>query len=29
LGDGCISAHRRGVYKLRIVLDIAYPGIVA
>ena len=28
LGDGCISAHRRGVYRLRIVLDLAYPGIV-
>jgi hypothetical protein len=28
LGDGCISAHRRAVYKLRIVLDVAYPGIV-
>ena len=28
LGDGCISAHRRGVYRLRIVLDAAYPGIV-
>jgi hypothetical protein len=29
LGDGCISPHRRRVYKLRIVLDLAYPGIVA
>jgi hypothetical protein len=28
LGDGCISAHRRGVFKLRIVLDVAYPEIV-
>jgi hypothetical protein len=28
LGDGCISAHRRAVYKLRIVLDLRYPGIV-
>src|SRR4051812_14288943 len=24
LGDGCLSAHRRGVFKLRIVLDAAY-----
>ena len=29
LGDGCISAHRRGVYRLRISLDAAYPGIIA
>jgi hypothetical protein len=29
LGDGCISDHRRSVYKLRISLDSAYPGIVA
>lgn len=28
LGDGCISAHPRGVYRLRIVLDVKYPGIV-
>jgi hypothetical protein len=28
LGDGCISSHPRGVYKLRIVLDLRYPGIV-
>lgn len=28
LGDGCISAHRRGVYRLRIYLDMKYPGIV-
>jgi hypothetical protein len=28
LGDGCISAHARGVYKLRIFLDMRYPGIV-
>jgi hypothetical protein len=28
LGDGCISAYRRGVYKLRIDLDIRYPGII-
>ena len=29
LGDGCLSAHRRGVYRLRVVLDSRYPGIVA
>jgi hypothetical protein len=29
LGDRCISSHRRGVYKLRITLDLRYPGIVA
>jgi hypothetical protein len=28
LGDGCISAHRRGVYKLRVNLDLRYPGII-
>jgi hypothetical protein len=28
LGDGCISAHPRGVYRLRITLDERYPGIV-
>jgi hypothetical protein len=28
LGDGCISAHPRGVYRLRIFLDLRYPGIV-
>jgi hypothetical protein len=28
LGDGCISAHRREVYRLRIVLDMRYPGIL-
>jgi hypothetical protein len=28
LGDGCISAYRRGVYKLRVNLDLLYPGIV-
>jgi hypothetical protein len=27
LGDGCLSAHPRGVYKLRISLDSRYPGI--
>ena len=28
LGDGCISAHARGVYRLRLFLDARYPGIV-
>lgn len=28
LGDGCISAAPRGVYRMRIVLDIAYPEII-
>ena len=28
LGDGCISAHARGVFRLRITLDRAYPMIV-
>lgn len=28
LGDGCLSAHRRGVYKLRVILDLRYPGII-
>jgi Homeodomain-like domain-containing protein len=27
LGDGCISAHPRGVFRLRVFLDAAYPGI--
>jgi hypothetical protein len=27
LGDGCLSPHPRGVYKLRISLDARYPGI--
>jgi hypothetical protein len=29
LGDGTISRHRRGVYRLRIFLDMKYPKIVA
>lgn len=29
LGDGCLSSHPRGVFKLRITLDQAYPGIIA
>lgn len=28
LGDGCLSAHRRGVFKFRLVLDAAYAGII-
>jgi hypothetical protein len=28
LGDGCISAGRRGVWCLRICLDATYPGII-
>jgi hypothetical protein len=28
LGDGCISAHPRNVYRLRVNLDLRYPGIV-
>lgn len=28
LGDGAISEHRRRVFKLRITLDVKYPGIV-
>jgi len=29
LGDGSIAWHRRGVYKLRVYLDLAYPRIIA
>jgi hypothetical protein len=29
LGDGCVSEGPRGVYKLRVALDVAYPGIAA
>lgn len=29
LGDGCISACHRGVFKLRVSLDTKYPGIIA
>ena len=29
LGDGCISRHARGVFKLRIMLDQKYLGIVS
>jgi hypothetical protein len=28
LGDGCISAHPRGVYALRIACCDAYPGVM-
>lgn len=28
LGDGCVSLHPRDVYKLRIFLDVKYPGII-
>ena len=28
LGDGCLSRHPRGVYRLRVTLDHAYPGII-
>ncbi|WP_427923098.1 transcriptional regulator [Streptomyces sp. cg40] len=28
LGDGCINAHRRSVYFIRIVCDNAWPGII-
>jgi hypothetical protein len=29
LGDGCLSAHPRDVFRLRITLDRRYPGIIA
>jgi hypothetical protein len=28
LGDGCLSVHPRGVWRLRISLDRRYPGII-
>jgi hypothetical protein len=28
LGDGCLSLAPRGVYRLRIFLDLKYPGII-
>lgn len=28
LGDGCLSEHRRGVYRLRISLDARHPMII-
>jgi hypothetical protein len=29
LGDGCISAHARRVYRLRLFFDARYPEILA
>lgn len=29
LGDGCLSATKKGVYRLRVALDAKYPGIIA
>ena len=29
LGDGCISAMKKGVYSLRISCDVKYPGLIA
>jgi hypothetical protein len=28
LGDGCLSPHPRGVFKLRLSLDARYPGVM-
>ena len=28
LGDGCISTAAKGVHRLRIFLDMRYPGII-
>ena len=28
LGDGTISRHRRGVFRLRVFLDLRYPEII-
>lgn len=28
LGDGCISEGRRSVFRLRIVMDTQYPGVI-
>ena len=28
LGDGCLSEHARGVFRLRVALDKRYPGII-
>src|ERR1700722_2431384 len=28
LGDGCLSLHRRKVYRLRVSLDAKYPNII-
>jgi hypothetical protein len=29
LGDGCLSRTKKDVYRLRIALDLRYPGIIA
>ena len=29
LGDGCLSLSRRNVYRLRIMTDARYPGVIA
>jgi hypothetical protein len=29
LGDGCISLYPGGAYRLRITLDVRYPGIIS
>jgi hypothetical protein len=29
LGDGCLAAHKRGVFRLEIALDGVYPRIIA
>lgn len=28
LGDGCLSLHKRGVYRLRVACDMKYPEII-
>lgn len=28
LGDGCLSLHQRGVYRLRVFCDLKYPNLV-
>lgn len=28
LGDGCLSPHPRGVYRLRVACDLKYPNII-
>ncbi|MGH9216321.1 MAG: transcriptional regulator, partial [Acidimicrobiales bacterium] len=29
LGDGCLTGNEKDVYRLRIVLDVRYPSIIA
>jgi len=29
LGDGCLSEHRRRVFRLRVFLDLRYPAIIS